>query len=79
MDTETGLITAATVLAGNAYDSEQALALVEQTEENRCGEVGETIGDCAYGDGATRQEFAVAGRKLVAKVRRGRTGVTLQE
>lgn len=28
----------------------------------------ESIGDCAYGDGATRQAFADAGRTLVAKV-----------
>jgi transposase len=31
-------------------------------------EVEETIGDCAYGAGNTRQEYADAGRKLVAKV-----------
>ena len=28
----------------------------------------ETITDCAYGDGATRQAFAAAGRPLIAKV-----------
>ena len=28
----------------------------------------ETVGDCAYGDGNTRQEFADAQRKLIAKV-----------
>jgi transposase len=68
VDTESGLITAAAVLAGNASDNEQALALVEQTEENAEVEVEEAIGDCAYGDGETRQEFADAGRHLVAKV-----------
>ena len=31
-------------------------------------EVEETIGDAAYGDGATRQAFADAGRTLIAKV-----------
>ena len=30
--------------------------------------VEETIGDCAYGDGPTRQEFADAERTLIAKV-----------
>jgi hypothetical protein len=46
------------VLPGNARDSEGALELVEQSEENTDTEVEETIGDCAYGDGATRQAFA---------------------
>ena len=31
-------------------------------------EVEETIGDCAYGDGATRQAFAEVERILIAKV-----------
>ena len=73
VDPESQLITAVAVLPGNAPDNQQALELVEQTEENAQVEVEETIGDCAYGDGTTRQEFADAGRKLVAKVpdRRG--------
>ncbi|MBI4332182.1 MAG: IS1182 family transposase [Chloroflexi bacterium] len=69
VDGESQLITAATVLGGNAPDKEQAMALVKETEENAEVEVEETIGDCAYGDGKTRQEFAEANRKLVAKVR----------
>lgn len=68
VDPESELITAATVLAGNAPDNEPARELVEQTEQNADVEVEETIGDCAFGDGATRQEFADAGRRLVAKV-----------
>lgn len=68
VDTESGLITAATVVPGNAPDKTQALELVEQTEENAQVAVEETIGDCAYGDGATRQEFADAKRPLIAKV-----------
>lgn len=74
VDPESQLITAATVLPGNAYDSDQALELVEQTEENAGVEVEETIGDCAYGDGATRQAFAEAGRKLIAQVPSRRNG-----
>jgi hypothetical protein len=62
------LITAADVLPGNAPDHEQALELVEQAEANADVEVEETVGDCAYGDSETRQLFADAGRKLVAKV-----------
>lgn len=68
VDTDEGLITAVAVLAGNAPDNEEAMALVKQSEANTETEVEETIGDCAYGDGGTRQEFADAGRKLVAKV-----------
>lgn len=68
VDTESQLITAVDVLPGNAPDNEKALELVKQSEENAQIEIEETIGDCAYGDGGTRQEFADAGRPLVAKV-----------
>jgi transposase len=67
-DTDAPLITAVTVLAGNAPDAEGALELVEQTETNTGCEVDETMGDCAYGSGETRQAFAEAGRTIVAKV-----------
>jgi len=68
VDAESQLITAVEVLAGNAADHEQALELVEESEKNTGLEVAETIGDCAYGDGQTRQAFADAERPLVAKV-----------
>jgi transposase len=68
VDTDAPLITAVTVLAGNAPDAEGALELVEQTEANTGCAVGATMGDCAYGSGETRQAFADAGRTLVAKV-----------
>ena len=68
VDPESELITAADVLAGNAPDNDKALELVEQAEENTGLEVEQTLGDCAFGDGTTRQEFADAGRSLVAKV-----------
>src|SRR5215217_3821348 len=73
VDPESQLITAADVLAGNAPDHEQALQLVEQAEANADVMVEETVGDCAYGNSETRQLFAEAGRRLVAKVasRRG--------
>jgi transposase len=67
-DTDSQLITAVEVLPGNAADAEQALAVVEQSEAATGCAVDESIGDCAYGDGATRQAFAEAGRTLVAKV-----------
>jgi transposase len=68
VDTDEPLITAVAVLAGNAPDAEGALELVEQTETNTGCEVDESMGDCAYGSGETRQAFAEAGRTIVAKV-----------
>lgn len=68
VDTDTQLITAVAVLPGNAPDSEKALELTEESERNTGVEAEETLGDCAHGDGATREEFAQAGRRLVAKV-----------
>ena len=68
VDVETGLVTAVDVIAGNAPDNENALALVEATEHNTESEVDQAIGDCAYGDGATRQAFVEAERELVARV-----------
>ena len=68
VDTESQLIIAVEVLPGNAADAQGALGLVEQAEAATGGSVAETLGDCAYGAGATRQAFAAAGRPLVAKV-----------
>ena len=68
VDTDTQLITAVDVLAGNAWDSVGALELVEQSEVSADVAVVEAMGDTAYGDGGTRQEFADAGRKLVARL-----------
>ena len=68
VDTDSQLITAVDILPGNASDNTGVLELVEQSEENTDIEVEETIGDAAYGDGGTRQAFADAGRRLIAKV-----------
>lgn len=68
VDTESQLITAVDVLPGNAPDHDQALELVEASEEYTGCVVEETIGDSAYGDGQTRQAFQDAGRTLIAKV-----------
>ena len=68
VDTDTQLITAVEVLPGNAPDNLGALELVEQSEANTGVPVEEAMGDAAYGDGATRQTFADADRKLVARV-----------
>src|SRR5579884_945348 len=68
VDPASQLIVEAAVLAGNAPDHAQALEVVEQAEKNADVVVEETIGDCAFGDGQTRQEFADKGRTLIAKV-----------
>ena len=68
VDTDTQLITAVDVLPGNGWDSTGALDLVEQSEASAGVPVVEAMGDTAYGDGGTRQDFADAGRRLVARV-----------
>ena len=68
VDTDEPLVVAVTVLAGNAPDAEGALDLIEQTEATTGCAVDESMGDCAYGSGETRQAFAEAGRTIVAKV-----------
>ena len=68
VDTDTQLITTVEVLPGNAADNLGALKLVEESEVNTGVPVQEAMGDAAYGDGGTRQAFADAGRKLIARV-----------
>lgn len=68
VDADTQVITAVDVLPGNAPDAQQALAVVEASEAATGGQVVEVLGDCAYGAGETRAEFAEAGRTLIAKV-----------
>ena len=68
VDTDSQLITAVDVLPGNAADNLGALELVEQSEASADVAVVEAMGDTAYGDGGTRQAFADAGRKLVARL-----------
>lgn len=67
-DVNSGVIVALDVLSGDAPDSTGALSMVEQAEENTGMKVAETLGDCAYGSGETRKEFAEAERTLIAKV-----------
>lgn len=68
VEPDSQIITAVKVKPGNASDAHEALGLVESTEEATGAVVEKTVGDCAYGDGATRQEFEDQGRQLVAKV-----------
>ena len=57
VDMESQLIVAVEVLAGNAGDQEQALELVHQSERVTEAEVGEAVGDCAYGGRAYAARF----------------------
>ena len=68
VERESQIIVGADVLAGDAPDATAVKEQVEQVEENTRQAVAETVGDCAYGSGETRQEFAEAGRVLIAKV-----------
>jgi len=68
VDIESQLITAATVLPGNAPDHDEALTMVAESEEHTECVVTETLADSAYGDGQTRQAFHDAGRTLIARV-----------
>jgi DDE family transposase/transposase-like protein DUF772 len=68
VDLDSQLILDADVLPGSAGDATGALAQVERVEQTTGQAVAETLGDCAYGGGPTRQAFAAAERELVAKV-----------
>ena len=68
VDIDSQIIVATETLPGDAPDDLGVLDLVRQAEDNTGEAVAETIGDCAYGDGATRQAFADAERVLLAKV-----------
>lgn len=68
VEPESQIITALEIKPGNASDAHEAINLVEATERATGAEVEKTIGDCAYGDGATRQAFKNKKRQLVAKV-----------
>lgn len=74
VDTDTKLILSLDTIAGNAPDSQGALALVLAAASNASValktdvEIEKALGDCAYGSGETRQEFHEAGIELSAKV-----------
>jgi DDE family transposase len=68
VDVDSQLILDAEVLPGSAGDANEALAQVERVEATTGQPVAQSLGDCAYGGGETRQAFAAAGRELVAKV-----------
>ena len=73
VDQESQILVDADVLPGDAADATEVQEQVERAEKNTGQPVVQTVGDCAYGGGETRQEFADAGRVLYAKVPQERT------
>ena len=67
-DVESGLILSLDVLSGGGCDSDGALELALQAQDNSGEKLELVIGDCAFGSGATRQKFQDAGIELSAKV-----------
>jgi hypothetical protein len=68
VDVESQIVVAVDVLAGDAPDQTDALELVKEAEAATEMPVSETLADCAYGGGPTREAFAKDGRTLIAKV-----------
>jgi len=68
VEVESGLFLATEVLKADAGDATDLLDLIDEAQINSDATIDETLGDCAYGGGATRKEFSDAGKKLIAKV-----------
>lgn len=74
VDTGSGLITAVSVIPGNAPDAAGALDLVKEAEDNAGASVDTVVADMAYGDGLTRAEFEAGGYDLMARAPARRNG-----
>jgi hypothetical protein len=72
-DRASQIILDAEVFDGAAADATGLREQVERIEARTGQAVAETLGDCAYGSGETRQAFADAGRELIAKVPQEKT------
>jgi transposase len=70
VDVDTQLITAVDVVSPSTYDGDTGLPMTEATEATTGLEVAETVGDTAFGDLQTRDDFDATGRRLVARVPR---------
>ena len=66
-ETESGVILATDVRAGNVHDREGAADLVTQAVERSGQELEEVLGDTAYGDLETRESITALGAEVVAK------------
>lgn len=67
-DEATEMVLAVDIGPANESDSEKAVPLLEQIKHQGAVEVGELIGDMAYGGGDIRDGIESAGVKMVAKV-----------
>jgi len=67
-ETDSQLITAVAVIAGNAHDSEAATLLVDASAANTGNQVVTALGDCAFGTAEVREQFETRSTELVAKV-----------
>lgn len=72
VEVESQLITGVAVLAGNAFDGDSAVALVEASEANTGSEVEQVIGDSAYGSMQVRKELGE--REVIAPTVKSRGG-----
>jgi len=66
-ETESGVILATDVRAGNVHDREGAAELVAEAAERSGQELEEVLGDTAYGDLETRESIAALGAEVIAK------------
>lgn len=68
VDTASGLILDTEVLPGNAGDASEVKAQIERLAKDQEVTIAAVLGDCAFGNGATRAEFAETEMTLHAKV-----------
>jgi hypothetical protein len=66
-DTDSGVILATDVRAGNVHDRSGAAQLVAEAAERGGQELAEVLGDTAYGDLETRAQIEALGAEVVAK------------
>jgi hypothetical protein len=66
-ETDSGVILATDVRAGNVHDREGAANLVAQAAERSEQELEEVLGDTAYGDLETRESIEALGAEVIAK------------
>ena len=66
-ETESGVILATDVRAGNVHDREGAAPLVAEAAERSGQTLEEVLGDTAYGDSETRKSIEALGAEVIAK------------
>jgi hypothetical protein len=79
-DADEGVILATDARPGNAHDSVQAKELLESAAEQSGQEIGQILGDTAYGGLETREQLSSLGAEIVVKAPPGtRRGMFSQE